>query len=151
MPAGLGIHPYFPKAPGTTLKFDCTGVWPPDAPEAVRLGCGPLEGGLDFRDGQDVNPIVLDRCFEGWNGVATLTTPDGFVTRIKADPVFGKLQIYDAWDYPYICIEPVTNTNDGFNRMAHGVASHAVAVLEPGRSLAGGMSIVADQQVGAGR
>jgi aldose 1-epimerase len=141
MPAGLGIHPYFPRSPGTMLKFDCAGVWPPDAPEAVKLGCGPIEPGLDFREGQDVDPIVFDRCFEGWDGVATLTAPDGFVTRIEADPVFGKLQIYDVWDYPYICIEPVTNTNDGYNRMAHDVPSHAVVVLEPGRSLAGSMSI----------
>lgn len=148
MPAGLGIHPYFPKAPGTILRFDCTGVWPPDAPEAVKLGCGPLEPGLDFRNGQDVDPLVLDRCFEGWDGVATVVTPDGFVTTMTADPVFGKLQIYDAWDYRYICIEPVTNTNDGYNRMAHDVPSHAVVVLEPGRSLAGSMSIAAGQASG---
>ncbi len=141
MPAGLGMHPYFPKPPGTTLQFDCTGVWPPDAPEAVGLGAGPLEPGLDFRDGQDVSAIVFDRCFEGWSREATLSTPDGWRIRIEADETFGKLQIYDAWDYPYICIEPVTNTNDGYNRAAAGVAGHAVIVLEPGRSLAGRIRI----------
>jgi aldose 1-epimerase len=148
MPAGLGLHPYFPKAPGTILTFDCTGVWPPDAPESVGRGCQPLEPGLDFRTGQDVEPIVLDRCFEGWNGVATLTAPDGFTTTISADPVFGKLQIYDAWDYPYICIEPVTNANDGFNRAALNVASHSVVVLEPGRSLTGAITISAGAGAG---
>jgi len=141
MPAGLGLHPYFPKAPGTTLQFDCTGVWPPDAPEAVELGAGPLVPGLDFRRGQDVSAIVFDRCFEGWDRQATLSTPGGWSIRIEADETFGKLQIYDAWDYPYICIEPVTNTNDGYNRAAAGVASHAVIVLEPGRSLAGRIKI----------
>jgi len=151
MPAGLGMHPYFPKSPGTILQFDCTGVWPPDAPEAVKLGCGPLEPGLDFRQGQDVFPIVLDRCFEGWNGVATLTAADGVVTRLEADPVFGKLQVYDAWDYPYICVEPVTNANDGFNRMAHNVPGHSVAVLEPGRSLAGSLTIAAHRKSEEGR
>lgn len=144
MPAGLGIHPYFPKAPGSTLTFDCTGVWPPDAPEAVALRCGPLEPGLDFRDGQDVGPIVFDRCFEGWNGVARLVHPDGFATTISADPVFGKLQIYDAWDYPYICIEPVTNTNDGFNRAALDVPGHSVAILDPGQRLRGTVTIAAE-------
>lgn len=143
MPAGLGLHPYFPKAPGTVLKFDCTGVWPPDAPEAVARGCGPLEAGLDFRGGADVGPLVLDRCFEGWGGTATLTAPDGFVTRIEADATFDKLQVYDAWDYPYICVEPVTNANDGFNRAALGVRGHSVVVLEPGRSLAGTVTITA--------
>jgi aldose 1-epimerase len=88
-----------------------------------------------------VGTIVFDRCFEGWDGTATLTALDGFTTTIEADSVFGKLQIYDAWDYPYICIEPVTNANDGFNRAALEVPGHAVVVLEPGRSLAGGITI----------
>ena len=61
--------------------------------------------------------------------------------RSRPIPLFGKLQIYDAWDYPYICIEPVTNANDGFNRAALGVPGHSVAVLEPGRSLAGNVTI----------
>ena len=143
MPAGFGMHPYFPKAPGTTLTFDCTGVWPPDAPEVVGIGAGPLPPGLDFRNGQDVNPIVLDRCFEGWGRSAILSTPGGPTVRIEADATFGKLQIYDAWDYPYICIEPVTNTNDGFNRAAIDVPGHAVVVLEPGRSLEGRIAITA--------
>jgi len=134
IPAGFGLHPYFPKAPGTTLRFDCTGVWPPDAPETVAKGCGPLEPRLDFHEGRDVGPIVFDRCFEGWDGTAILTAPDGFTTTIEADPVFGKLQIDDAWDYPYICIEPVTNANDGFNRLGLDLAGHAVVVLEPGGS-----------------
>lgn len=141
MPGGLGLHPYFPKTPGTILTFDCTGVWPPDAPEAVQLGAGPLEPGLDFRRGQDIGAIVFDRCFEGWDGCATLTYPDGAITRIEADATFGKLQIYDAWDYPYICVEPVTNTNDGYNRAAAGVPGHAIVTLEPGRSLTGRIRI----------
>ena len=147
MPSGLGIHPYFPKQPGTILQFDCTGVWPPDAPEAVNKGCSPLEPGLDFRAGTDVDPIVIDRCFEGWDGKATLTAPDGFTTTIEADATFGKLQIYDAWNYPYICIEPVTNANDGFNRAALDVPGHSVVVLEPGRSLAGTVTIRAESRV----
>jgi aldose 1-epimerase len=143
MPAGFGLHPYFPKPPGTVLQFDCTGVWPPDAPEAVGLGAGPMIPGLDFRQGLEVNPIILDRCFEGWDRRAVLSTADGHTTRIEADATFGKLQIYDAWDYPYICIEPVTNTNDGFNRAAANVPGHAVVILEAGRSLEGRITITA--------
>src|SRR5262249_22536304 len=65
MPAGLGIHPYFPKHPGTRLRFASLGVWPPDAPEAVTLGCQPLTEGLDFGDGPDVSMMVVDRLYEG--------------------------------------------------------------------------------------
>lgn len=137
MPAGIGFHPYFPKSAGTILKFDCTGLWPPDGPETVGLGAGPIFSGLDFRAGQDVSSIILDRCYEGWNGVATLAASDGTTTVLEADRVFGKLQIYDAWDYPYICVEPVTNANDGFNRAELGVPGHGVVELQPGSCICG--------------
>jgi aldose 1-epimerase len=137
MPAGLGIHPYFPKHPGTRLRFASLGVWPPDAPEAVALGCQPLTEGLDFGDGPDVSAMVIDRLYEGWDGRAELMADDGFRTVIEADGALDKLQIYSAWDYPYVCVEPVSNANDGFNRMAAGVPSHGVRVPEPNRSIEG--------------
>src|SRR5215510_11881278 len=143
MPAGLGIHPYFPKQPGTRLKFDCIGVWPPDGPEVVAVGCGPLTEGFDFTDGQDITDVVIDRLFEGWDGRAEVIAADGFRTLITADGALDKLQVYSAWDYPYVCVEPVSNTNDGFNRMTAGVASHGVRVLEPGRSIEGTVRIYA--------
>jgi aldose 1-epimerase len=141
MPAGLGIHPYFPKHPGTRLRFSSVGVWPPDAPEAVALGCEPLIEGLDFAAGPDVSAMVIDRLYEGWDGWAELIAADGFRTVIEADGVLDKMQIYSAWDYPYICVEPVSNANDGFNRMAAGVPGHGVRVLEPNRSIEGTVRI----------
>ena len=143
MPAGLGIHPYFPKLPGTRLRFASIGVWPADAPEAVTLGCQPLSEGLDFGKGPDVAEMVVDRLYEGWDGRAELTAPDGFRTGIEADGVLDKMQIYSAWDYPYVCVEPVSNANDGFNRMAAGVPSHGVRVLDPGRAIEGTVRIFA--------
>jgi len=137
MPAGLGIHPYFPKYPGTRLKFASIGVWPPDGPEAVTLGCQPLSEGLDFNEGQEIANVVIDRLFEGWDGRAEVFAADGHRTVIEADGVLDKLQVYSAWDYPYVCVEPVSNTNDGFNRMAAGVPSHGIRVLEPNRSIEG--------------
>ncbi|MEO8667081.1 MAG: hypothetical protein ABI399_01080 [Bauldia sp.] len=146
MPAGIGFHPYFPKSPGTVLTFNAAGLWPPDAPEAVGEGYGPVVPGLDFTNGLDVDEIVLDRCYEGWDGVARLAAPGGATTVIVADGALGKLQVYDAWDYPYVCIEPVSNANDGFNRAALGVPGHAIAVLQPGEQLAGTVTIYREVQ-----
>jgi aldose 1-epimerase len=143
MPAGIGFHPYFPKHNGTRLKFEALGVWPADAPEAVASGCGELIPGLSFRDGPDVSEMVVDRLYEGWDGKAVLTASDGFATVIEADGALDKLQVYSAWDYPYVCVEPVSNANDGFNRMAAGVPSHGVRVLEPNRSIKGTIRIFA--------
>ena len=142
MPAGIGFHPYFPRHPATRLTFAATGCWPPDAAETVALGPAPAGPGLDFSAGQPIDAYVIDRCFEGWDGVALIEQPaDAIALRLTADPVFGKLQLYSPWGYAYVCIEPVSNANDGFNRAAIGVAGHGVAALEPGRWLAGGMRI----------
>ncbi len=143
MPAGIGFHPYFPKPPGTRLRFEALAVWPPDAPEAVRLSCGPIPPGLDFAAGPDVSGLVLDRCYDGWDGFAEVVAPDGFRARLSATGALGRLQIYSAWDYPFLCVEPVSNTNDGFNRAAQGVACHGVTDLEPGQTMRGGFRISA--------
>ena len=73
MPGGMGLHPYFPKGPGTVLRFDATGLWPADAPEAVEARRRADRAGTRLPRGQDTDPIVLDRCYEGWDGRATLT------------------------------------------------------------------------------
>lgn len=150
MPGGIGIHPYFPKPVGTRLRFHSVGVWPADGPEAVTQGCGPLTDGLSFNGGPDVSEMVVDRLYEGWDGRAELFYPDGFRTMLEADGVLDKMQIYSAWDYPYVCVEPVSNTNDGFNRMAAGVPSHGVRVIEPNRSIEGTVRISAGFQPLAG-
>lgn len=141
MPAGIGYHPYFPKPAQTRLRFEAVGVWPADAPEVVNEPCGPLIEGLSFSEGPDVSEMVIDRLYEGWDGRAELQYPDGALTVITADGVLDKLQIYSAWDYPYVCVEPVSNANDGFNRMAAGVPSHGVRILEPNRSIEGSIRI----------
>jgi aldose 1-epimerase len=142
-PAGLGIHPYFPRPKGTRLKFQSVGVWPADAPEVVGIGCQPLTEGLSFNGGPDVSAMVVDRLYEGWDGRAEIIAPDGHVTVLEADGALDKMQIYSAWHYPYVCVEPVSNANDGFNRMAAGVPSHGVRVLEPGRAIEGTVRIYA--------
>jgi aldose 1-epimerase len=143
MPAGLGIHPYFPKPPGTRLKFFSLAVWPPDGPDVIDKGAVPLSEGLSFNDGPDVSTMVVDRLYEGWDGHAEVIAPDGHRTVIEADGVLDKMQIYSAWDYPYVCVEPVSNTNDGFNRMEAGVGSHGVRILDPNRSIEGTVRIYA--------
>ena len=143
MPAGIGFHPYFPRHDGTRLRFNSIGVWPADAPQAVTTGCGPMIEGLDFSVGPDVSSMVVDRLYEGWDGRAELIAADGARTVIEADGALDKLQVYSPWGYPYVCVEPVSNANDGFNRMAAGVPSHGVRVLEPGRSIDGEIRIFA--------
>lgn len=61
--------------------------------------------------------------------------------RMDASPEFGHLVIYNARDNatkamrPFVCVEPVTMVNDGFNLLARGQPDTGVRVLEPGESL----------------
>ncbi len=47
------------------------------------------------------------------------------------------------WDYANVCVEPVTDANDGFNHASLNISSHGVIVLELGRRLAGTVTIIA--------
>ena len=84
-------------------------------------------------------------------GGPSSSPPMGIRTMIEADGVLDKMQIYSAWDYPYVCVEPVSNANDGFNRMAAGVPSHGVRVLDPGRAIEGTVRIFAPPPLRADR
>lgn len=148
LPAGMGFHPYFPRPPGTRLQFAHGGVWPPDSPEAVTGEPGWIDG-LDFNAGQDVTDLVVDRCFENWPGTCRVSYPDGSDVTITASPAFGKMQIYLPWRDPFMCVEPVSNTNDGFNRARHGVLRHGVVRLAPGQCLSGTIRIASGTSYGA--
>lgn len=143
MPAGIGFHPYFPKRSETYLRFNATGVWPADSPDAVMQPSKKIPPGLDFGAWQDISAMVIDRCYEGWDGTAELSYAGGLRTLIKAEGALTKLQIYDPWYHPYICVEPVSNANDGLNRLAHQVPGHGMKILEPGGTLRGSMRIAA--------
>ena len=140
MPAGMGFHPYFPRPDGTRLRFAHGDVWPPDSPQAVRVEPARIDG-LDFNEGRDLTGMVVDRCFEDWTGTAALDYPDGRRVTVTASPEFGKLQLYVPWYDPFVCVEPVSNANDGFNRARHGVLRHGVVRLAPGAALSGTIRI----------
>ena len=82
------------------------------------------------------------------NGGSELVVAPECGARLVAFRVDGR---DSPWDYPYVCVEPVTDANDGFNRAALDVPSHGVVVLEPGRRLAGTVTIVAGHGANEGR
>ena len=78
----------------------------------------------------------------GWGGRARLDWPDrSLAVEITADPLFRFVQLFSTADADFLCVEPVSNANDGFNLMAAGVEEHGVQVLAPGQRLAGAMRL----------
>jgi aldose 1-epimerase len=135
MPAGLGLHPYFPRSDGVTLRAKLDHVWLPDERKIPKQRV-PLPAAWDFARGLRLAPLDLDHCFGGWHGRAELTWPETNLTLvIEAAPPLGHLVIYVPPGQDFFCIEPVSHVNDGFNMLERGVQGTGVRVLAPGQTL----------------
>ncbi|BAI72071.1 hypothetical protein AZL_014330 [Azospirillum sp. B510] len=133
MPAGLGLHPYFVKTPGSRVTADVLTVWEND--DSI-LPCRkrPLPAAWDFRHGVTMDHVALDNGFTGWSGAATLDRPQERIRlTMLADGPVGHLIVYAPAGEPYLCLEPVTHMTDALNRPQEPGAG--VIALPPGERL----------------
>jgi aldose 1-epimerase len=136
MPAGLGFHPYFPARAGERLRAGVTGVWMIDG------DCLPTThvDGVWRSDWAAGAPTavssLIDNCYTGWNGVATLSAPGGADTTLTASPDCRWLHIYSPPDADFVCAEPVANRPDPF----HGEDS-GIRILAPGETTSVWMTV----------
>ncbi|HEV7372128.1 aldose 1-epimerase [Arenibaculum sp.] len=118
MPAGLGLHPYFPKPPGTRLLAPASQVWLNDGfhiPVDARVP--PPE--WDFSRLRDLDGITMDNGFSGWSRHARIEWPGNVpALEIEATPGLGHLVLYLPPGQPWFCLEPVSHMTDAVNR--HG-------------------------------
>lgn len=121
MPAGLGLHPYFHRHPGTRLHARHDGRWERTRALADSRFCLPEEIGDD----------TIDVCYAGWSGLACLWPRDGVVVTIRAAAPASALVVYSPAGSDFVCVEPVTNVNDGFNAAASGSRETGVRTLRP--------------------
>lgn len=146
MPAGVGLHPYFPRPPGTVLTARTGSVWtngPTRLPER-RIPVPPV---WDMSRGLCLDGAELDHGFPGWDGTAILTWPPrphdavngtvpwGLSLTVAADPLFGHLLVYAPPGEDYVCVEPASHMTDGFNRGEE--ADAGICVLDPDNHLSG--------------
>lgn len=139
MPAGIGLHPYFPKPLGTRLSARVGGVWMNDA-TLLPMDRAVLPEEWRFPDGVVMDRTVLDNGFTGWDGHATLDWPSrGLRLTVTTDGPFGHLVIYAPPGEDYLCVEPVSHMTDAVNRGQE--ADAGLRVLAPGESLRGTMRL----------
>jgi hypothetical protein len=89
--------------------------------------CGPRIPALDSPPARRSTPVI-DRCFEGWDGVCLIEQPDTASLRLTADAAFGK-QIYSPWAIPMSASSP-SPTPMTASTAVIGVAGHGVVALE---------------------
>lgn len=138
MPAGIGVHPYFPDRRGLRLQLGASAMWSRRPLDGDGPAVLPVPPDWSFVQPRTAAALVVDDSFPGWGGRARLDWPDrGLAVEIIAGPVFRLVQLYSTAGEDFLCVEPVSNANDGFNLLAAGIDGHGVRVLAPGERLAG--------------
>jgi len=127
VPAGLGLHPFFTRDADTELACRTRGVWRTDA-EILPTERVAVPPEWDFAASRKVDSIVLDNCFDAWDGRATITWPRrGLRLDLTASEPFRHLVIYVPKGSRYFCVEPVSHASGAVGR----------SLLAAGATLAG--------------
>jgi aldose 1-epimerase len=137
MPAGIGLHPYFTRTEGVTLRAALDHVWLSDARTLPRERV-PVPDAWDLGRAPRVADLDLDHCFGGWDGRAVIHWPETDLRlSIDAEPPFGHLVVYVPPGADFFCVEPVSHVNDALNLAARGVGGTGLRTLRPGEQFAG--------------
>ncbi|MEM9439173.1 MAG: aldose 1-epimerase [Pseudomonadota bacterium] len=139
LPFGFGHHPYFPKSEGLTLETAVSGVWMPDE-RMIPKDRVSLPDAWNFNQPKRLAALELDNCFTEFMGLATMRWPETNLTlTIDTDPIFGHLVVFVPPGKDFVCVEPVSNVNDGVHQLVNGRVDTGLKVLQPGESLMGSM------------
>lgn len=144
MPCGMGLHPYFPRAPiggaarQPKVMFPCRGRYESKA----MLPVAPARrDGLARRFASPAfwPAAAIDEVFDGYQGLAHVDYGTHGVT-MRSDASLSHLVAFSPTDAkgnlePFFAIEPVTMANDAFNLAARGWRDTGVRTLDPGQSL----------------
>jgi aldose 1-epimerase len=113
-PAGIGLHPYFPKANKASLRFAAEGVWI-NGPDMLPSRHDAMPSDWDHRTARLAEAERLDNCFTGWDGKADILAGPASLG-IEASAVFGNLQVFTPGWGDFLCAEPVSHVPDALNR-----------------------------------
>lgn len=133
-PAGIGLHPYFPKTPDAALRFNADGAWR-NGDDALPYCHGPLPPEWQHAAPRLVTHSRLDNCFTGWDQISGITAASTSL-RVQATDVFRQLQVFTPYWADFFCVEPVSHVPDAINRDALP-ADQAMHVLQPNETLCG--------------
>lgn len=146
-PAGIGHHPYFVRdaANAVQLEIPCdqqfvlTNAMASEPPV-------PIPPELDFRALRPLGTKVYEHLLTDRRGnlAARLVYPQVSVSML-ADPLFKHVLLYAPEGKPFYAVEPQSNTNDGYNLAAQGLAETGVFELTPGAAQSGTVILRIDE------
>ncbi|WP_419904332.1 aldose 1-epimerase [Kiloniella sp.] len=133
MPAGLGMHPYFPRHGTAILTADVGEVWKTDDTclPLEKISCPP---NWNLTSGAMVDELHCDNQFDPWTGTALINWPDksASVTLTSSEDL-NRLVVYAPRDEEFFCIEPTSHITDAFNFAFQGRPQQetGIRILEP--------------------
>lgn len=132
LPFGLGLHPWMPRTPGTTLSAAARAVWMAGA-DKLPAHAQAIAPAWSFERERELPDGAIDNVFEGWDGKARIHWPDsGLHLEIAADAAY--YIVYAPAGADFFCFEPVDHVINAHN-MEGGPARHGLTVLAPGQRL----------------
>jgi aldose 1-epimerase len=108
MPAGLGLHPFFPREQARLL-LDINGVWETQE-DLIPSYWRALLQTPDWLSG-----AAIDHCFTGRRGAIVIDWPSHRLA-IEPDPAFSFAVVFTPPGEDYFCVEPVSHMPDAVNR-----------------------------------
>lgn len=136
MPAGLGLHPYFPRTPECRLTAAVGRMWESDAEVMPAHLVVPPP---DRDPGRGVQPAKagLDNCFTDFGGEAVMEWPEwGAKLTMTSEAVLGFLVVYTPPGERFFCVEPVSAMTDAVNLAQQGRTDSGFRSLAPGERFA---------------
>jgi aldose 1-epimerase len=132
LPFGLGLHPWFPRTPGTTLQARAAVVTLEDL---FHLPNGQIavasREDWNFSAHRRLPDRWINNDFSPWDGHAEIIWSDrGLRLGIEAEGALSAYILYSpAFDADFFCFEPVTHRVDAHNR-AGGPTANGLAILD---------------------
>jgi aldose 1-epimerase len=140
MPAGIGLHPFFPKSPRMALQFEAAAVWSND-PRMLPRERTSVPPEWNFASRRPAAEFAVDNCFANWSRTALLTWPErGWGLRLAASEAFGHLVVFTSPARDSIAIEPVSHANNAVN-LAPTRNDTGLVILAPGAALSGTLTM----------
>ncbi len=126
MPAGLGLHPYFPRA-GARLKVDIGGLWENGA-DRLPSSHRSLSSQPEWLTGPSV-----DNCYTGRRDAIEIAWPTHRLT-MHPSANLPFTHVYCPAGEDFFCVEPVSHIPDAVNSsLSHDETG--LKMLQPGESM----------------
>jgi aldose 1-epimerase len=140
IPAGLGVHPYFPNLSQTTVQFEASHFYL-EGPDHLPTDAITLPPELNFSTAAPLPRSWRNNAYGGWAGRALIRQPElGYQMTMQAQAGMRELMLYSAPGLSRFALEPQTHTS-GATLERSPEPQVGLAVLKPGQVLSGDLSL----------